>query len=151
MINYTVTSNENITNFKISDGAYRLYMLLQSMCYGEKISCYPSEKYMAVALGRSVRTIQRYLKQLKTFGFISIRRRGSISNLITILQKKTAQTMQKVKDTINNARKAYTSHKTYAETKNDTFNNYNQRNYKFDRLEDLLLHGKGNYKDCLIE
>lgn len=52
MTNYTVTSNSDITNLKISDGAYLCYMLLQSMCYGDKTTCYPSIKYIEIALGR---------------------------------------------------------------------------------------------------
>jgi hypothetical protein len=100
MNNETIIQNVDITNIRISDGAYRCYILIQSMCYGEKDFCFPSEKYLAIALGRSVRTIQRYLKELIKVGLILKKRRGSISNLYTILSKKTRQVGDKVVDTL---------------------------------------------------
>lgn len=154
MINFTIASNSDITNLKISDGAYRLYMLLTSMAYNSKIQVYPSQKYLGTALGRSVRTIQRYLKELKKLGYISIRRRGSTSSIITLLQKKTAQAIEKVKGAVDKARKAYNEHKYDTKQytkKQSTFTDYSQRHYDFNKLEDFLLYGKGNYNDCLKE
>lgn len=144
MENYTITSNLDITNLRLSDGAYRCYNLLLSMCYGDKNTCYPSIKYIATALGRSCRTINRYLKELIRLGYISKRRRGSISNVYTLLQKKTSEVIQKVKDKVKGYKKPYRAKKT-------SFNDYEQRNYDFNKLEELLLHGKGNYNDCLKE
>lgn len=154
MTNYTLIQNETITSY-LSDKAFRLYSLLQSMAFGSEIQVYPSQKYMSIALRCSVKTIQRALKELKKANLISIRRRGSSSNLITLLQKKTTQAIEKVKDTVEHARKAYNEHKDYVKRHNkkeSTFTNYSQRNYNFNKLEDLLLHhGKGDYKDCLLE
>lgn len=82
MTNYTILQNNDIT-LNISDRAFRLYCLLKSMAYGEKTSCYPSQVYLAEKLNRSVRSIQRYLKELLKAGYIKIKRRGSISNIYT--------------------------------------------------------------------
>lgn len=112
MYQETIISNSLICDIKLSDGAYRCYDLLLSMAYGDKIQVYPSEKYLATVLGRSVRIIQRYLKQHINAGLISIRKRGSKSNLITLLVKKTKQVVEKVKDTVNKAKKAYNAFKS---------------------------------------
>ena len=80
MDNYTIIQNSLICDLRLSDGAYRLNILLQSMAYGNKTTIFPSQKYMSVALGKSVRTIQRYLKELVKNGLITIRRRGMGDN-----------------------------------------------------------------------
>lgn len=130
MTNYTLTNNADITNLKISDGAYRCYNLLLSMCYGEKNSCFPSIKYLSIALGRSCRTINRYIKQLCKAGLIAKRRRGSRTN-IYMLQKKVQQTAAKVVDKVKNVYKG--------KKKNHVFCDYPQRTYDFDELEKKLL------------
>lgn len=143
MTNYTIIQNDTITSY-LSDKGFRLYTLLQSMCYANKITCYPSQKYLATALRCSVRTIQRTLLELKKFNLISIRRRGSISNIYTLLQKKISNTIEKVKDVIKGSKKPYKAKKT-------SFNSYQQRNYDFNKLEELLLYGQGDYNSCLKE
>ncbi|EJE7236650.1 helix-turn-helix domain-containing protein [Clostridium botulinum] len=163
MTNYTIIQNETITSY-LSDKAFRLYTLLQSMCYGDKITCYPSQKYLATALRCSVRTIQRTLTELKKFNLISIRRRGSISNVYTLLQKKVQQTIQNIKDKVKNQENGSKENKTTKKTnanskknnynnkyKKDKFNDFDQRNYDFNKLEDLLLNGNGNLSDCQIQ
>jgi len=139
MYNESIIQNIDITNIKISDGAYRLYILLQSMCYGDKCTCYPSEKYLAVSLGRSVRTIQRYLLELVKEGLILIRRRGSISNLYTVIAKKIKQAGQKVVSSIKSAYKAYKQKTKIDKQEKHTFNNFKQRSYNFQNLKEQLL------------
>ncbi|KEH95901.1 transcriptional regulator [Clostridium botulinum C/D str. BKT12695] len=166
MTNYTITSNLDITNLKITDGAYRCYMLLQSMCYGNKTTCYPSIKYIAIALGRSCRTINRYIKELVSLKLIIKRRRGSISNLYVLVQKKVNNAVDRLKQAVkgkkdkkDNAKKvectkhnAQNSYKNKNKNNNELtqFNDYPQREYDFNKLEDLLLHGKGNLSECEV-
>ncbi|KEI89303.1 transcriptional regulator [Clostridium botulinum B2 433] len=162
MTNYTIIQNETITSY-LSDKAFRLYTLLQSMCYGDKITCYPSQKYLATALRCSVRTIQRALTELKKFNLISIKRRGSISNVYYLLQKKVQQTIQNIKDKAKSRENGSKEDKTIKKTNNtnhknnynnkfkiDKFNDFEQRNYDFEKLEDLLLGEKGDLSECLI-
>ncbi|EPY2307589.1 helix-turn-helix domain-containing protein [Clostridium sporogenes] len=159
MTNYTIIQNETITSY-LSEKAFRLYTLLQSMCYGDKITCYPSQKYLATALRCSVRTIQRTLMELKKFNLISIKRRGSISNVYYLLQKKIQQTVQNIKDKMKSRENSSKEEKTTKRTnhknnynnksKKDKFNDFEQRNYDFEKLEDLLLSGQGNLSECQI-
>lgn len=139
MENYTIIQNVDITSY-LSDKAFRLYSLLQSMCYGEKDFCYPSQRYMSVALRCSVRSIQRTLEELKRNNLIVVRRRGSISNLYTIIAKKTKQAGEKVTSAIKGAYKAYKQKtKIEKQEKQSTFNNFKQRSYNFENLEQQLL------------
>jgi len=85
MTNYTIIDNNEIGNSKMSDGVYRCYNLLLSMCYGTKDTYYPSIKYIVETLHKSTRTIDRYIKKLVELGLIVKRRRGSVSNIYTLL------------------------------------------------------------------
>ncbi|EJO5347003.1 helix-turn-helix domain-containing protein [Clostridium sporogenes] len=153
MTNYTITSNFDITNLRLSDGAYRCYNLLLSMAYGEKCTVYPSIRFLAVSLGRSCRTINRYIKELISLGYIAKRRRGSISNVYTLLKKKVQQSIDKIKQAKNGSKEEKTAKKSNANNKYkiDKFNDFDQRNYDFNKLEDLLLNGNGNLSDCQIQ
>jgi len=158
MINYTLIDNNLITNLRITDGAYRCYNLLLSLCYGEKTTCFPSIKYLATALGRSCRTINRYIKELIETGLIIKRRRGSRSNMYTLLQKKSQQVIEKVekavervKETVNKAKNVYKEHKNnYKKQERPDFNDYDQRdNYNYKNLEAMLL-GEMDYNPDLL-
>lgn len=136
MTNYTIIQNSDITS-SLSDGAFRLYCLLQSYCFGEKDYCYPSQNTLALKLHKSIRTIQRYIQELIQAKLIKKRRRGSISNLYTIIGKKILQQVDKA---VNKARNVYNSHKNnYKKDKIDAFNDYPQREYNWDELEKQLL------------
>jgi DNA-binding transcriptional MocR family regulator len=150
MYQETVIQNSLISNLKLSDGAYRCYLMLQSMCYGEKSTCFPSIKYLSIALGRSTRTINRYIKELVKNDLISKRRRGSISNLYTVLAKKTQQVAQSITTTV---KKAYNSFKQQSKGKNNKPSNWNieSRNYNFNKLESALLYGTTNNYEELLE
>lgn len=147
MTNYTLIQNEDITK-NISDGAFRLYTFLQSMCFGEKDTCYPSQEYLSQKLRKSVRQIQRYIKELVQANLIKIKRRGSISNVYTIIGKKVLQTVDKA---VNKAKKAYKDYNNkYKKDKVDSFNTYDQRNYNYNNLESMLL-GQMEYNPDLLQ
>jgi predicted transcriptional regulator len=143
MYKETIIQNSLICNLRLSDGAYRCYIMLQSMCYGSnKSTCYPSIKYLSIALGRSVRTINRYIKELAKNNLIVKKRRGSISNLYTVIAKKTQQVAQSITKSV---KKAYNSFNQQSKGKNKPSNwNIESRNYNFNKLEEALL-GKTNY------
>lgn len=137
MTNYTIIQNSDITS-NISNGAFRLYCLLNSMCYGDKNTCYPGQFYLAEKLSKSIRTIQRYLKELVQAKMIKIKHRGSISNVYTIVNKVTST----VKEAVTKAKKAYDNHFKKKKDNNDKkikFNDYEQRNYNYNNLEKMLL------------
>lgn len=148
MTGFTVISNDTITSNILSDGAYRLYTLLCSYCYGDKDICYPSEKTLANALNRSVRTIQRYLKELVTNHLIFKKRRGSISNLYKVLNKVI---LNKVKDAVTGVellQNKFKPKKSYFNNKKQsTFNSFTcNRKYDFKELEEKLLGWEKQYK-----
>lgn len=146
MTNYTVISNDLITS-NISDGAYRLYNYLLSMCYGEKTECYPSQEYLSRKLNKSIRTIQRYLNELINANLISKKRRGSVSNVYTLISKKIAQKADKV---VKKAKETY--NKVFNKNKKQSqFDNYEQRNYNMSNLEDMLLGNKTYNPDELYK
>jgi DNA-binding transcriptional regulator YhcF (GntR family) len=152
MTNYTVIDNNLITS-NISDGSYRLYILLQSMCYGDKITCYPSIKFLAISLGRSTRTINRYIKELEKYNLIVKKRRGSISNHYTLIAKKAMQVGERVANSIKKAvTGSKTENKAINNNKSNKQSNWNisHRNYNFDKLEQALA-GKINcsYEELL--
>ncbi|NEZ47841.1 helix-turn-helix domain-containing protein [Clostridium niameyense] len=97
MNNFTRINNINISDITITDGAYRCLCLIEQHCYGDKTDCFISIKYMAVALGRSCRTIIRYIKELVKAGLIIKRKRGSLCNKYITLQKKVMLMAEKAK------------------------------------------------------
>lgn len=149
--------NNYLFDNRLSPTEKTVYATLFAICHNSKHPeyCYPRQDTLSQLINLSVRTIQRALKKLVEFNYIKIKHRGSISNLYYITAKIGKQVVQKVKDTVEHARKACKANKTDAKgynKKESTFNDYNQRNYNFDKLEDLLLkHKKGDYKDCLLE
>jgi DNA-binding transcriptional ArsR family regulator len=136
MTNYTIIQNDTITS-NLSNGAFRLYCLLQSMCYGDKDACFSSKNYLSEKLNKSVRTIRRYLEELYNAKLIQKRRRGSISNVYTILGKKILQQVDKAVNKVKNACKSYQN--KYKKEKVSSFNDYEQTQYNFDNLEVMLL------------
>ena len=133
-IPYTLIYNDEIT-LNISDGAFRLYMLLQSMCYGDKDNCFPSQKYLAEKLKKSIRTVQRYLNELMEASLITKKRRGSISNLYTLMQKRIKEKMDKA---IDKAKNSYNSIKSHTK-RISAFSLCPERNYDYKILEEQLL------------
>lgn len=130
---FTVISNDVIQNKNISVGAKSLYFLLSSYCFADKKECFPSQKTLAEQLNKSVRTIQRWLKELEENGLIQIKNRGYLTNLYTILKKIYINpTVKKVKEKVNTLKNKYSK-------KQDHFNNFEQRDYNYNELEKQLL------------
>ena len=136
MINYTIIDNSLITDMNLSDGAYRLYNFMLSMCYGDKDTCYPSIAYLAEKLHRSVKTIGRNLKILKDNNLISSKRRGSISNLYTLLKKTMQMKADKLVDSIKGKYDKSKPKYTKKLGKDDILE---KRNYNYSELENSLL------------
>ena len=133
MNNYTLIDNTLITS-NISDGAYRLYTLLLSMAYADKNTCYPSQAYLAEKLHKSIRTIQRYLNELIGAKLVAVKRRGSISNIYTLVSKKVQQNVNRA---IIKARNAY--NKKFNKNNSSSYFAYEGSNYDYEELEEQLL------------
>jgi hypothetical protein len=120
------------------------------MCYGNKDQCFPSQKYLSAKLNKSVRSIQRYLLELVQAKMIKIKRRGSISNVYTIVNKVTST----VKEAVTKAKNAYDRNfkkKNDDDYKKTKFNDYDQRNYDFTTLEKIALGEMEYDSNVLLE
>ncbi|WP_029452023.1 helix-turn-helix domain-containing protein [Clostridium algidicarnis] len=146
---YTNIDND-IMNYNISGGAFKLYFLLQSMCYDQKVQCFPSQDYLAKKLNKSVRTIQRYLEELITEKLIEKKRRGSISNIYTMVLKIVSQKAKTMVDSVKEIKKRAEKkdEDNIHELNRNTKESYNKkgsnwdlegRNYDFKNLENMLL------------
>lgn len=130
---FTNVNNDVMTNSNISCGARTLYFILNSYCFGDKTKCFPSQATLSKVIGKSVRTVQRYLVELKENGLILIKNRGYLTNIYTILNKVVVNpTVKKVKEKVNNLKNKYSK-------KQDHFNDFEQRQYDFNELEKQLL------------
>lgn len=144
MTNFTIIDNSIITS-DISNTAYRVYCFLESLCYGDKNSCFPGQAYISEKLHICIRTVQRALKELKEAKLIRTVRRGSISNMYYVLKKVARKNVSTIKDTIEKVKN------NYYKSKKDNFNEFKQWKYNFKNLEDMLL-GKVEYDpEKLIE
>ena len=149
---YTIMENEEM-DIDMSMGAYKCYCIMTRMCQ-DKDYCYPSLKYLAKKLRRSVRQTQRYIKELVKHNLIIIKRRGSTSNIYTVVAKigkKVANNIKKrVDKIIKNKKNTTTGQKNPlvnnglknkpSYNKKNEFNNCMQRQYDdWDKFEKQLL------------
>lgn len=145
---YTYIDNKAFYDNNLSPTDKNVYFILCSACYSNKIECTPSQNTIAKAINRSVRTVQRSLKRLVQYGYIKIKRRGSISNIYSIIGKKILQTVDKAVNKAKNAYKTYNNN--YKKQERPNFNDYNQRdNYNYNNLEAMLL-GNMEYNPDLL-
>ena len=138
-MDFTIIPNEVMNNKNLSHGAFKLYSVLASYCYGDKNTCYPSQATLAERMGVSVRTVRRYLQELIDAGLVQKKRRGSISNLYTLLKKIILTTANKAKEVVTIAKEVVTITKENISNKNKKKVNNNTRNYNADYLKQLLL------------
>lgn len=158
MTSFTMVDND-ILEAEISDGALRLYMVLSSYCFGDKSTCFPSQNTLAARLNKSIRTIQRYIGELISYGLITKRRRGSISNEYEIAAKACKNAAAKMKNFFTKRSNKKKTDESQTQTsfkhtnKPETFSAYSQRSYNFKNLEDMLLGNNKNlsYEDCLLK
>ncbi|MEW9094142.1 MAG: helix-turn-helix domain-containing protein [Clostridiaceae bacterium] len=146
MDNFTLLSKE-IIHMDISMGAFKLYSILSTYCYGKKDSCFPSQKTLANDMGKCTRTIRRYLKELELNNLISVKRRGSNSSIYTLVNKIERAYVDKYNIIIDNIKtKSAKKESITYKSKLDRFNDYPQRKYNFELLEEALLKRDGEIK-----
>lgn len=132
---YTKVNNSVIFNTQISTGAKTLYFVMLAL--GIKSNeIEHSQRVLAEAMNKSVRTIQRYIKELKDAGLIQVIRRLGYTNIYVLLGK----VINKAKNTAKNA--INTVKGTVNNFKNKQFQawyGYSQRQYDVEALEKALL------------
>lgn len=68
-------------------GAFTTYLQLTKMAYGEKEYAYPTGNYLAMLMGISKRTVQKYMRELQDLNFVVVihvtdkKRRTNIQNI----------------------------------------------------------------------
>lgn len=62
-----------VTDRRLSNGAARLYVLLDDYA-GMRAECWPHQRTAAERIGRSVRSVKRWIAELVGAGYIAIRR-----------------------------------------------------------------------------
>lgn len=131
---FTIIKNEIMLDPKLSTGSRTLYFILSSYCYADKTECFPSQSTLAKQLGKSIRQIQRYLKELVENKIISIKNRGHLTNVYKMLQKVIInKAVTKVKSTISRVKQSYKN------KKKSNWDNFEQRDYNYEELERKLL------------
>lgn len=110
----------------------------------------PYEKSLEEKLRRSIRTIQRYIKELIEAKLIQVIRKGANNNNYYKLLRKAVQ--KSIRNTISTVKAAADKHRSFQNSNKGNFNNCQQRNYNMEKLEKLLLHGgiSLSYEDCLL-
>lgn len=73
---FTQIQNSLIKNSKLSDGAFRTYLLLLSYKFTESTRVYPSQRTLAGLRNVTVKTIQNHLAELKHNNFVFWKRKG---------------------------------------------------------------------------
>jgi|GEM_PF-1358361 len=142
-MSYTIIDNDFIEIEKLSNGAFRLYVILKKMCFGNKNSCFPSQEYLASRLDKSVRTIQRYIEELIEYGIVIKKRRGSISNVYVLCDKVTSQEDKENHSIKNNAQKSYFADEVAAKEKNNNYVKVNKA-YSQSKVIDKSPSNKDN-------
>lgn len=145
---------QKIIKSNLSNGATKLLLVLQGHKNSETGLCNPSQELLAQECnGVSVRTIQRWLKELKEKAFIVIKRMGKmITNEYTLkvdeeleqfkkqynkdkeTEKKAKNVAKKIENKCNSYIKSPKKNKLV-----DKFCDYNQRSYDWEELEKKLL------------
>ncbi|WPC42914.1 helix-turn-helix domain-containing protein [Clostridium sp. JS66] len=148
----TYIDNAYLYDTRLTSTEKTVYAVLCSACYANKYETYVGQLTIAKAINKSLRTIQRAIKTLKKFSYIIVKRRGSISNITTIVSKQTKQVAHKVTSALKGAYKAYKQkRKVDKKEKQSTFNNFEMRKYDFSSLEDMLLGYKEYNSEELLE
>lgn len=133
---YTKVDNSFIFNKDISDGAKNLYLIMLALSIKSN-EIEHSQKTLANIMGKSVRTVQRYLKELKEAGLLEIFFRLGRTNIYRVLVKITNQVKEMVNQVKENIQKRNTQ--TFQDKSYQAWFGYPQRKYDIEALEKALL------------
>lgn len=103
MINYTKIPNELLNNIDLSVQARYLLCVLLRHC-GRKETCFPSQKALAATTRFSTRYIRKLICELKSLGYIQVRRGGFNKSNVYYIDKTMFADSDSVEDYHNNNR-----------------------------------------------
>lgn len=140
-VTYNIINTNDTEKLLIQRGSViKVFLYLTKCSYGYKNTCCPSQHTIAKALGLCTKTIQRAIKTLIELKLIIRKRRQRNSNVYILLNKPTKNDLKENVKTENI--------KTNIKKKIDDFNNFQQRKYKKNKVEDYL-NGLCEYEDLL--
>lgn len=140
-VTYNIINTNDTEKLLIQRGSVvKVFLYLTKCSYGYKNTCCPSQHTIAKALGLCIKTIQRAIKTLIKLKLIIRKRRQRNSNVYILLNKPTKNDIKENIKTENI--------KTNIKKKIDDFNNFQQRKYKKNKVEDYL-NGLCEYEDLL--
>lgn len=127
-MNYTLINNNAIHDERLSTTEFKLYCIILQKCYGDKVSCFPSQKTLAKELKRSVRTVQRCLENLVACGYLVVTRiKKGLVNLYTVLNKVKFKSNEKANKVANNIKKKCHEYSRKSKAASLKFNNFKAR------------------------
>lgn len=126
--------NNDIRNSNLHPTTRCLLGIISSYCHDKKDTCFPSLKTLAADLGRCERTVQRHIVVLREIGYLSVKNRGSKSNLYTLLRKVIIEKQERAKEIGENIAKKAIGHTK----KGLSSRNFKEREYDLDDLESQL-------------
>lgn len=130
---YFSLKNKAITELKAN--VFKTYCYLISKNFKMQ-GIWHSQQTIANDLKVSVRTVQRHLRLLADQGYIQKKRRGfNMTNIYTLLKSVVEKVKEKKEEMTNNFKKSF-SNKEKPKLK---FNNFQAREYDYDKLERQLL------------
>jgi len=109
---------EGSGNKGLSLGARALLGELQAMANAQR-ACWPSQQTLAKRLGKCVRSIRRYLEELKQSGLLEIKLRGFASSAIYVLLDQTTRTDLSAQGTLVSAQGTDLPHREVPITRTD--------------------------------
>lgn len=138
---HTYIDNAYLYDTRLTSTEKTVYGILCTACYADKCETIVGQLTIAKAINKSLRTVSRAIKVLKEFKYIIVKRRGSITNITTIVSKKARQLANKVVTPVKKVKERIDTKKdnSYNKSKKNSFNNFKQRNYNFQELEKQLL------------
>ncbi|MFW6009441.1 MAG: helix-turn-helix domain-containing protein [archaeon] len=154
---YTNVSNSVLVDNNLSPQAKVLYMQLKMHCF-QKDHCFPGQETLAEYNNVSVRTIENWLNELKSKGFITIVNRGNnktnkyILNAKSVSPKDTKYSSHKERKDlklINNNKKSLNKKSLSEDTIKlfkQTFKSINQT--QIDKMNDYIVNH--NFEEKLI-
>lgn len=131
-----------ILKANLSNGATKLLMVLVAHSQQHEC-CTTSQNALAYELNRCVRTIQRYISELKEKGFMEVVRRGKmVTNLYNFKDlfakiKAIKDKNNKIKESVSNIKKSCNNHIQ----KKSVWDYEEQRTYNLEELERKLAFG----------
>jgi len=84
---HTQASNILLMNHSLNDAEFRVYMVIRSFAYGQKIHCWPGQELIGQLVGKSRETVNRIVQKLEKNNLIRSVQRGLRKTNVYIIKK----------------------------------------------------------------